>query len=109
MRSTGIVCSHMQRHKSMTDRTEHLSHQITDKQERRYNIGSRVGKEESMQENAKMYLKTGASFEFRKSYTNMGQNYGHRQDFNRQAGTKSFDGHIWVSGTQVHGNTYNQK
>ena len=77
--------SHMQRHKSMTDRTKHLSHQITDEnQERRYNVGSRrIGKEESMQENAKMYPKTGVSFEFRRSYTKIGQNYGPRQEFNR--------------------------
>ena len=108
MRSTGIVCSHMQRHKSMTDRTEHLSHQITDKQERRYNIGSRVGKEESMQENAKMYPKNRCEFEFRRSYTKMGQNYGHRQEFNRQAGKRGVDGH-WASGTQVQGNMYNQR
>ena len=99
----------MQRQKSMTDRTE-LSHQITDeKRERRYNIGSRVGKEESMQENAKMYPKNRCEFEFRRSYTKIGQNYGPRQEFNRQAGKRSFDGHIWASGTQVHGNMYNQR
>ena len=97
IQQTRKACSHVQRQKSIRDRTEHISKQIDrwqridEKQNRCYG-GNKVGKEQSVQEDT--YPNTGGSLEFRRRYSRIGQNYGIRNVFNLNTGQRIFHGHI---------------